>query len=364
MLGMSMRLDVSQQLSLRQTLEAQLAVQMSITQKLVLELRLYLKREDECKRLYADALERGDVHQYQGHGLTFEYARVRREEVPSHILNLCGCGFAHCLYNGWDALLGGTKFAMARGSWLLFVVADYFAPVGFPEEFLQYIAVHEHGEEVTLGEHHLATKLEFAVAKRERKLARYIDWLESHSPGKFTDVFSHHSRIELPDSNEFQRLLEKASRSEHATRVRQMIENFEWPAATLQKLDRYEKQGRELQQALITALTRLTQFANDLPISWPLPEAKENICQQLTAVVQVGKEQARYLCLQNFQPIYQLLRRDLALAYAKYRVRRQDVLQLRPDGQDIYLAEIKEGGEALPTSGVFSLNFREAMEAL
>lgn len=363
-MGMGMYMTMSPKLSMRQEMVCRLKQTMRIEQKMIMALRLYQVREDECKRMYGKALKRGDVRQYEAHGLKFEYARVYRKEVPTHIIDECGCGFAHCLYSGWDALLGGTKYAMARGSWLLFVVSDYFKPVEFPLEFLSYVAVHEHGEEVTLGEHHLATKLEFAVSKLERKLGKYVDWLEGTSPVKFTDVFSHQTRIVLPDSPEFQRMLEAASQSDYATRVRRMIERFEWPAATLQKLRQHEKHSSLLQQSLIGALSRITTFVSDQGGSAPAANVMEQVRAQLTEVVRAGKEQANYICLPNFQLIYQDLRNNLDNEYAQYRRRRYELLDVQPDGIRTYTAEIQEVGETLPTKDVFSRNFREAMNAL
>jgi hypothetical protein len=96
-------------------------------------LGLYLERENALRRLYQEAAARGDVLQYDRHGLHFYYARVRREEVPEPARSL-GCAFAHCLYDSFEALLFGEPAAMARGEWLLFVITDYFGAIPFPEQ--------------------------------------------------------------------------------------------------------------------------------------------------------------------------------------------------------------------------------------
>lgn len=358
-----MGMCMSPQLSMRQFMEERLSMEMYVKQKMVLVMLMYMKREDICTGLYRQALERGDVRTYVKHGLTFEYARVYRNEVPKNILDSCGCGFSHCLYNFWDALFHGRKYAYARGSWLLFVVPDYFTPTVFPEHFLEYIAVHEHGEEVTLGEHYLASKLEFSIAKLERKLMAYVDWLERTAPSKFADMFSHQTRVVLPEESDFQSLLEMASKSEYATRVRTLIENFEWPAATLNKLDMYERKGKEAQTQLLGMLTRLKLMIDDKSITTPLTDVVDDVRQGLEQLSNSANELRRFLCLPNLQELYEEFRRDIASAYDRFRIRRQESLQQQVDGLDTYLAEVGQAGDSLPVTGVFSLNVREMMEA-
>lgn len=363
-MGFSMSLRMSPQLSMRQTMECKLTQEMRIEQKMVLEMRMYLEREDVCTKLYQKALARGDVQQYNGYGLTFEYARVKRHEVPKDILDSCGCGFAHCLFNVWEALLGGSKYAMARGSWLLFVVTDFFSPIEFPEEFVRYVAVHEHGEQVTLGEHHLATKLEFAVSKLERRLADYVVWIEHTFPGKFADVFSHQTRIVLPDSAEFQKVLEMASRQEYAARVRQMIEEFEWPAATLRRLNHFQVQGEKIQRLVLGQISRIQLFISDLSASTTLPAGRQALNRLMTEMLEIAKEHERYLCVANFQGSYREFRDQIMNGYQAFRNRRYDLLKIDSTMETLYLDEVAEAGEYLPTDGIYAASFRDAMKAV
>lgn len=233
-------LSLSPVLTQRQEMEMRLEQSLPHKQVQKLELTLYMEREEEFKKLFRQALERDDICQYEKHGLHFQYARVQKQEVPFAAQGL-GCGFAHCLYDQWDVLFYGHKVALARGSWLLFVVTDYFHPHDFPAAYAEYVAVHEHGEEVTLGEHDLATRLEFSIAKKERKLTRYLTWLEEQAVEKFTDVFSKQTCLVLPDKEEFLQYLEMKSRQEYAARISDLIQGMEWPAVALRKLNKYAR---------------------------------------------------------------------------------------------------------------------------
>lgn len=365
-LGLS--LQTSQKLEIRASMEARLELAMRIEQKLVIELRLYLQREDEFKKLYAAALKRGDVRWYEKHGLRFEYARIRRKELPAMLANERSCGFAHCLYEAWDALLFGQTIALARGSWLLFVCPDFFAPLTFPETYVEYVAVHEHGEEVTLGHHDLASKLEFATALKEQTLTRYIRWLEDHYPEKFADVFSNQTRIVLPDSDEFQQMLELKSQADYAGHVRKMIEGFKWPFRVLQKLSLYEHKSREVEEELQRGCVVASGIAHDLSASTTIADAIAILDNALVRYLRKVLLQRRFVCWPRAKAAYRNHRSLVAAEFDQYRDRRQQLL-LQIHGQEHGLtAFIKEVGETggtgmLPTTGILSPDLDEALDA-
>ena len=363
-MGMSMSIVQSQSLSLRQVMESKL--QQTVTQKVVLEMRQYLQREDKSKKLYQRALERGDVRQYDGHGLPFEYARIQKQDLEeleaTHLLDL-GCGFAHCLYSGWDGFFFGKKMAMAKGSWLLFVVTDFFS-VPFPEEYIQYVAIHEHGEEVTLGEHNLAIKLEFAIAKREQKISRYVCWWEEHSLVRFVDVFSHQSVIVLPDSEEFQEMLELKSKAEYAQRVRTMIEDFSWPYRVLQKLSRYNKLSQEVEGRLMGGLSVTVKAAQDLTLRHSISEALEILEAALEPFLRTAQENSQYICWPRLKEKYRELRRDVVAAFDVYCQQRIGMLLEEPQDEQVEkeLNTLPAGG--LPQDGILSSDPTIAFQAL
>lgn len=363
-MSMSMGMDLrqSQRLEMRAILEQRLtqAMRCEMTQKL--EMRMYLRREDECKKLYEKALERGDVHAYQGHGLTFEYARVRRAELPRDVAAMHSCGFAHCLFSTWEALLFGKQIALARGSWLLFVVPDFFEPA-MPETYLQYVAVHEHGEEATLGQHDLATKLEFAISKQEREITRYLQWLEDRYPEKFTDVFANQTRIVLPDSDEFQAVLNLRSQAEYAQRVREMIEGFEWPYRLLQKLSLYERKSRDVEDLIRKACASAVNIAGGMPTSMALSEVVGKVREVLAAYLRPVKEGARFICWPRAKEVYREARSSIATAFDHTRERRKRHLEEDPSS---YVRELQSLGGAgvLPLDGVLATKLDDALAAV
>lgn len=228
-MGLSLCLQQTCRESIRQSLEAKLTLALRQRQAPKLELSQYLTYQDRMVGLYEDAKERGDVRSFRRHGLAFEYARLKREEAPDLVEEM-GCGFACCRFH---------PLREEVVQWLLFVIPDFFAPLEFPEAYVEYVAVHEHGEEITMGLHELATLLEFAIAKKEKKLTPYLNWLERHYAIKFADVFSRHAHVVLPDSENLQRIMGVYGQGEYAKHVRGFIESFAWPYRALQKLSRY-----------------------------------------------------------------------------------------------------------------------------
>ena len=246
MLGLSLRL--SQQLTQREELEMALYQNCVVLQSLQLQLRQYQKRESTFTRLYKRALEKGKVSLYNKHGMKFEYALVSSRDVHEYIEKY-GYAFSHCLFNAFDAFLYGKHHALSRGSWLLFVVEDLFPN----DSFKEYAAVHERGEQVTVGDHTAATKLEFSVAKKERQLGEYMSWIEASYPGKFSDVFNYQTHVALPQSETFQEILEKSLLSEEAQVVQELIQSFEWPRIVLDKLMQYKKKNDRIRTIIVTA---------------------------------------------------------------------------------------------------------------
>ena len=258
MIGFSMTLQTSQALDLRQSLEIKLEQNLVVIQKIMLQLALYKNRENYLTKLYAKALKRGQVKLYNKHGLKFEYALVNNKEVPNDILRDCGPAFSHVLFSAFEALFQSQAYARSRGSWLLFVVKDFYPAT--PPEFLEYWAVHERGEQVTLGNHNLATKLEFLVATREQNIRHYIQWLEQNSPDHLANVFAYQMHLALPDDEDFQALLQLSLQTEEVQLIRQSIEEFTWPYSLLQKLALYDKNNEKILLTLHNATDSIVYF--------------------------------------------------------------------------------------------------------
>lgn len=365
--GMSLGccLSQSQSLSMREALEARLTQKMIQTQKekLILELRLYQKREDEFKKLYARALKNKMVYQYDRHGLKFEFACLKRTWLSGNLLREGHCGFAHALYNPWEALFFGTKVALARASWLIFTVPDFFKPVMMPPDIVRYVAVHEHGEEVTLGEHDLATKLEFSVSKNEGKIKSYVCWLEENCPTKFVDVFSYQPTLVLPDSEEFQQELEMRSQAEYATHVRKMIEGFEWPYSLLQKLSRYQKESEKARSLVFGAFTnqamQVDYYSSDLSVQDAVSLMRAGLIK--TLIERVGIK-SRLICVPDAQGTFgETIYGSLTQAFFKWLARRKECLELRHMNNE-YAAEVASlGVNMFPADGVLSSRLSDVL---
>ena len=53
---------------------------------------------------------------------------------------------------------------------------------------VELVAIHERGEELSLGNHYFATQLEFAYAQHSKNLKRHVDWIDTRFPSKFADL--------------------------------------------------------------------------------------------------------------------------------------------------------------------------------
>jgi len=355
-LGISLKL--SQSLELRQSMELALSQELFVAQQVKLALNLYQERESALTRLYKTALKRGMVRFYNKHGMKFKYTLVRAKDVPNDVdLKNCGCGFSHCLYNAFEALLLGRRHALARGSWLLFVVYDMYPNMS--KHYIEYTAVHERGEQVTLGDHNLASKLEFAIAKKENRLTKYMKWIEENCPAKFADVFSYQTHLNLPDTKEFQKVLETFSSSEEATKIRQMIEEFEWPYRLLQKLTLYQKRNEEVVE-IVTRALRVAEILvgeSGLPLKELVSRVRDEVAKQLRLIVQ--RELKRYISFPRLNALWHELRIGVDKKFV-------EMLNVRRKVNPNYLQELVDAGisDSLPQDGVLSLSFTEALQAL
>lgn len=351
-----MSLNCSQSLELRQEMEQTLEQGLFVVQELKLTQELYIKRESKLTRFYRDALKRGMVKLYDKHGMRFEYALVSKRDISAD-LSVYGMAFSHCLFNGFEALLFGEQHAMARGSWLLFVVYDMYP--GAIDEYVEYAAVHERGEQVTLGDHNLASKLEFALARKENNLASYMAWIEECCPGKFADVFAYQIHLKLPATDEFQKVLESFASSEEATKVRQMIEGFEWPHRILQRLTLYKKKNDEVIEIINEAM-RIAEFLADDVATFTLSNLVQGIRKEVSKQLRLIEE--RKLVQYISFPHLNMLWRELLIGVDRKFVETLHERKRYPNYlQELLDANINDG---LPRDGVLSHSLREALSAL
>ncbi len=153
-----------------------------LEQKLEHSLQLALQEpySGMCQ-IYAEAAKKT----YAKHGMQFEYASVKRSDVPYIV-----------------------AFGSAGMCWgdMIFVVEDYFPDSdpefirpGFREQFNELVAVHEFGERLWHN-HHQASMLEFSVAQDEGILEEYLGFLKGRYLLKFRDVVFERMLPELREN--------------------------------------------------------------------------------------------------------------------------------------------------------------------
>ncbi len=237
-----MRLEISHETRL--TLLQRLQLSCRIEARIAIELKILQRKFNFWKELYRKALRGGSSRHYEKYGLNFVYARVRAKDVPDEVRAKCGWAFSVCVMEGFDILFDTAKQRRSRGEWLLFVIEDMCPDM--PERFLEYAAVHEFGEQMTLGDHNLASKLEFVIANKEGDLESYMAWLEERAPGKFSDVFSYQVHLEYPSDADLMELVKRVCDTDDAKNVVRMMKAFKWPPLLLEKLLEYQGANEEI----------------------------------------------------------------------------------------------------------------------
>lgn len=358
--GITLTLECSPALELRQNLECSLMQGLVIKQKLRLSLVLYENREEICVKLYKNALKKGNVKQYQGHGMTFEFALVCKKDVPEHIYEQTGYAFSHCLMKSQNILFGSDKYAMAKGSWLLFVIYDMYEKT-LPDKAIEYAAIHERGEMVTLGDHNLASKLEFAIAAKENNLRWYMKWIEENCPAKFADVFSYQVHLDLPTNDELQQLLEIFQSSNEAQYVQTMIQEFEWPYTILQHLNKYKKANDEvikiINKTLQNAETHASEFSlTVLEIANKVKQTVETGLQEIT-----NKNLKKYISIVRINDIWRNNLIEIDRRFARTLSRKQQVMNQYDYTAELTKLNIKD---SLPHDGKLSLDFNKVLALL
>lgn len=357
-MGFGPRLSVSTSLELRMNMECLLEQSLVIVQKQMMGLALYQKREDELVALYKKALARGDVRLYDKHGFKFEIALVLEKEVPAEILRECGPAFSHVLYSGFEALLLGHKKALSRGSWLLFAVIDY---KNVPEKYLEYWAIHERGEQITLGNHNLATKLEFNIAAKEKTLRNYVKWLEENEPDHLANVFAYQMHLDLPDDDEFRELLTASLQSEEIQHLRNVIEETQWPYLVLQKLSLFDKINMRIDKE-IRAINNFIQLAleknNGLEV---IVEIENSLIARFKEISTLRK----YFSAIRHRAVWEYTIKVLENEMAERRSRIGLVYGVNPQKQGEFIDLLKKLAletHSLPKKNIFSVNVTEAFD--
>lgn len=211
-----------------QKLELEQRIEQRVEQRQVMTIGLqqYLEQEDFFKGLIEWTNENNRWKEFKKWGFNFKYGSVPYEKVK-HIADEYGFGFAHCFYESF--------FTFDKGDWSLFIVDDIIS-----KEYEDIIALHERGEELSLGDHFFASKLEFAGVKRINKVRNYVKLIDNKYPTKFVDLAEKVFFPILPD--DLRNYLEQRDK-QHNKEIdiaEEMIEKYPLPESVMKLVVKYD----------------------------------------------------------------------------------------------------------------------------
>ena len=247
---MNLGMNIYQRLEPRFELEQRVEQKLAQRTETVMALEQHLEIENWVKGLIHWVDDKKRWQNFDKWGFKFQYGLIPSKMTPYKM-----AGFAHCFNDPFEALFG----RISRGDWTIFVVEDLAPP-----EFREDVALHERGEEISLGNHYFASQLEFAGVKKGRKTGKYIKWIDTEYPTKFVDLTENVCSI-LPE--ELREELEKKGRENKETYIAQdMINKYPLPAKVLELVVKYDDVNQQVedlirdcigpcQQAVYTAST-------------------------------------------------------------------------------------------------------------
>lgn len=233
-LSMSMSPRQEQRLELEQRLEEKL--QQKVEQ--VMTLKQHLELEHWVIGVIRWVDEHKKWQTFDKWGFKFQYGLIQSKITPYKM-----AGFAHCFYNPFEAFFG----RISRGDWTLFVVED-FAPLKFRED----VALHERGEELSLGNHYFASQLEFAGVKKGRKTGEYIKWIDANYPTKFVDLTENVCSI-LPEELRAE-LEHKESENKETYVAQDLIAKYPLPTAVMKKVIAYDEINEGAKEIILNCI--------------------------------------------------------------------------------------------------------------
>lgn len=297
MFGLSLCHKQSQFLSQRIEMEQSLNLFISQKIELVQSHNLYLKKEDTCKKLYKNAFKNKKVNYFIFKGVKIEAAFISRADIEKcgpmgEKLLSYGAAFSHVLYSSLEAFFSGTKIAMARGSWLIFFVEDYYKEK-VPMKFIKLHLIHEQTEKIFLGDHTRASKVEFSVAAEWQCLLSYCRFIHRNCPTKYYSILYQNGTLELPEESEGEREMFKNSLWEiykatafvYLSNTLEIFEEYsrEFPFSVLKRL-KEEKKGLDMMRGVIS--NRMREIASAHKSIFPsLSEHVEQIKNELNSLI-------------------------------------------------------------------------------
>jgi hypothetical protein len=322
-LGLSLDTGLSLRQEHRLELEERLeqVAELRAEQGLHLTLAQYLTKEDYVRELIDWVEEHKRWKKFEKWGFNFSYGLVPYERVKN-VADEWGYGFSHCFYDSWEAMFCGEKVALAKGDWTLFVVER---PDVVPKSQEKIIALHERGEQLSLGDHFFASKLEFAGVKRDIMVREYIRWMDKHYPQHFVDLTEPCLEATLPDELRDELEQQGWKDNEELKIAERMIEDYPMPTDALKLSLKYdetnEKVGKELAKVLGPCQAVIHSSILDKPKS---PEEDAASINQILhkAIMSIPQEEIRVLVPRRtgiyLEPMLNTLKGDFAKAHNHY----------------------------------------------
>jgi len=235
-----MNLKLSARQELRLKLEERLEQKLKIQIKQVITLQQYLAQEDIIQSLMQYADDHNIWVEFKKSGFQFNYANIPYI-MAKPIADITGPGFAHCHYNPFQ---GKTM-----GDWTLFVVSDIpgkelskplIQGIDSSWSLADFVAIHERGEELSLGNHFFASKLEFAYVQSAKKMNQYVQFIDGHYPTKFIDLTQQVDFPILPE--ELLSMLAKQGKKnvQELDISEKLMDNYPLPTVVLKKMYSYD----------------------------------------------------------------------------------------------------------------------------
>ena len=320
------------------------------------DLAVYLARDMALSALYVEARKNDMFRRYRRNGLEFDYALVGEKDLPPEFRRRSERAFSHCAYYGINAPMDGVEFSVPRASWLTFIVHDR-APL-LSDQYFDYVAAQEHGEQVTAGDRKFALRLAFTLAQKRHCLASYLAWVEEYEPSWLADAFCYQVRLELSEGKGLQPDPSNVVALDREQRAWKQVEKFPWSRLLLEKLIRYKRVNDGVAGILHDALVHAGHLAQD--DETPLQELIETMRRETSDRLRplADPQLQRSFCFPRLDQLWEESRTGLRDDFARMLAARR-VADPEADKR-IADAGVADG---LPSDGVFSPIFIAALQA-
>lgn len=272
--GVSTKLTLQMSLAIMQTVKIVLVQKMEDRYQTMLRITSDILSENmgRAGRGGKDSFQQFDMQGMSIRCFVFEKGDYTNPDIAEsaeylqYELDESGGGF--CFYN------------QNNGQFTLFIDGDKY-----PQEVRPFMAVHEYGEMV-FSDHARATRLEFTVAKKERRLTRYINWLKKNHPSKFANVVTvvqNHDNFvpeNIEGDEDYRDERAEIDRSSSAQIAKDLIDDdgeggdYQWPMSSLYKViktaENYNERAEKIVEDVLGKVAKEAKKGLGKGDSWEL----------------------------------------------------------------------------------------------